>query len=67
MTSSIINWIVDKYLSNILEINKEQTKSSIWSGVVEMSNLKIKPDIFTSLNLIIRIIWINKIRIIRPI
>jgi len=45
MSKSIINWVIDKYLSNILEINKEQTKSSIWSGVVEMSNLKIKPEI----------------------
>ena len=51
MSSSIINWVIDKYLSNILEINKEQTKSSIWSGEVEMSNLKIKPEIFTSMNL----------------
>ena len=51
MSSSIINWVIDKYLSNILEINKEQTKSSIWSGEIEMSNLKIKPDIFTSMNL----------------
>ena len=40
MTSSIINFIVDKYLSNILEINKEQTKSSIWKGEFEMSNIK---------------------------
>ena len=51
MTSSIINWIVDKYLSNMLEINKEQTKSSLWGGVFEMSNLKIKPEIFTNMNL----------------
>ena len=51
MSSSIINWVIDKYLSNILEINKEQTKSSIWSGEIEMSNLKIKPEIFTSMNL----------------
>ena len=51
MSSSIINWVIDKYLSNILEINKEQTKSSLWSGEFEMSNLKIKPEIFTSMNL----------------
>ena len=51
MTSSIINWIVDKYLSNILEINQEETKSSLWSGEFEMSNLKIKPEIFTNMNL----------------
>ena len=51
MTSSIINWIVDKYLSNMLEINQEQTKSSLWNGEFEMSNLKIKPEIFTNMNL----------------
>ena len=51
MTSSIINFIVDKYLSNILEINKDETKSSLWSGEFEMSNLKIKNEIFTNLNL----------------
>ena len=51
MTSSIINWIVDKYLSNMLEINQEETKSSLWSGEFEMSNLKIKPEIFTNMNL----------------
>ena len=51
MTSSIINWIVDKYLSNILEINQEETKSSLWDGEFEMSNLKIKPEIFTNMNL----------------
>ena len=51
MTSSIINWIVDKYLSNILEINQDETKSSLWSGEFEMSNLKIKPEIFTNMNL----------------
>ena len=51
MSSSIINWVIDKYLSNILEINKEETKSSLWSGEFEMSNLKIKPEIFSSMNL----------------
>ena len=51
MTSNIINWIIDKYLSNILEINKEQTKSSVFSGEIEMSNLKIKREIFAILNL----------------
>ena len=51
MTSSIVNWIVDKYLSNILEINQEETNASLWSGEFEMSNLKIKPEIFTNMNL----------------
>ena len=51
MASSIINWIIDKYLNNILEINKDLTKSSIFTGEIQMANLKIKPEIFTMLNL----------------
>ena len=51
MASSIINWIIEKYLSNILEINKDLTKSSIFTGEMQMANLKIKPEIFTLLNL----------------
>ena len=47
----IINWIIDKYLNNILEINKELTKSSLLTGEIQMANLKIKPEIFTLLNL----------------
>ena len=51
MTSSIINFIVEKYLSNIVEINPEKTKSSLWSGTVEMSNLKIKREISETIDL----------------
>ena len=51
MTSSIFNWAIDKYLSKFLEINKEQTNVSLWNGLVEMYNVKIKPDIFTTMNL----------------
>ena len=51
MASNIINWIIDKYLNNILEINKDLTKSSILTGEIQMANLKIKPEIFTLLNL----------------
>ena len=51
MTSSIINFIVEKYLSNIVEINPEKTKSSLWSGTFEMSNLKIKKEIFQTIDL----------------
>ena len=47
MTSSIINFIVEKYLSNIVEINPEKTKSSLWSGTFEMNNLKIKKPSFS--------------------
>ena len=51
MASGIINWIIDKYLNNILEINKDLTKSSIFTGEIQMANLTIKPAIFTLLNL----------------
>ena len=51
MASGIINWIIDKYLSNILEINKDLTKSSLFSGELQMANLTIKPEIFNLLNL----------------
>ena len=51
MSSSIFNWAIDKYLSAFLEIDKDKTKVSLWSGEVEMSNLKIKPEIFTTMNL----------------
>ena len=51
MTSSIVNFIVERYLANFLEINTSQTTASIWSGTVEMQNLKIKPEIFQTMNL----------------
>ena len=51
MSSSIFNWAIDKYLSAFLEIDKDKTKVSLWNGEVEMSNLKIKPEIFTTMNL----------------
>ena len=51
MTSTIINFIVERYLANILEIDTSQTAASLWSGTVEMSNLKIKQEIFENLNL----------------
>ena len=51
MTSTILNFIVDRYLANFIEINTSQTKASIWSGIVEMQNLKIKNEIFQTMNL----------------
>ena len=50
MTSSIINIVIDKYLSNILEIDPEKTKSSLWSGFVELNNMKIKQELFKQIN-----------------
>ena len=51
MANNIINCIIDKYRNNILEINKDLTKSSLFTGEIQMANLKIKPEIFTLLNL----------------
>jgi hypothetical protein len=51
MTNSIFNWAIDKYLSKFLEINKDELKVSLWNGELEMSNVKIKPEIFTTMNL----------------
>ena len=51
MTTGLINWVLDKCLNNILEINKDLTKSSLFSGEIILSNIKIKPEIFTFLSI----------------
>ena len=48
---SIINSIVSNYLSEYLEINPEKTKTSILSGTVELSGVKFKKNLFTTLNI----------------
>jgi len=51
MTSSIINYVIENYLANILEIDSDKTNMSIFSGETVLENMKIKPQIFESLNL----------------
>ena len=51
MTSSLMNFIVEKYLSNFVEIDTSQTKASIFSGIINLKNLKIKNKIFETINL----------------
>ena len=51
MASKILNFIVENYLSNFIEINPNQTKASLWSGEVQMSNVKIKKEIFKTMNI----------------
>ena len=51
MTSSILNLIFDKFLSNIVEIDTSKTSFSIFSGVIDLHNLKIKAELFQTLNL----------------
>ena len=51
MASKILNFIVENYLSNFIEINPNQTKASLWSGEVQMSNVKIKKELFKTMNI----------------
>ena len=51
MASSILNFIVENYLSNFIEIDPTQTSASLWSGEVQMSNVKIKKELFQSMNI----------------
>ena len=51
MTSSIVNYIIETYLSNIFEINSEETKTDLWNGNVELNNIKFKNSIFQTLDL----------------
>ena len=51
MTSSIVNYFVDNYLSQFLEINPAETQANLWAGTVELNNIKFKETIFQLLNL----------------
>ena len=51
MASTVLNYIVENYLSNFIEIDPSQTKASLWSGEVQMSNVKIKKELFQTMNI----------------
>ena len=51
MSRTIINLIVDNFLSEIMEIDLDNTKSSIFSGNVELQGIKIKNSIFEKVNI----------------
>ena len=51
MTSSIINFILNKFLSNFLEINSNQTYISLLSGEIILKNIKIKKKAFEYINI----------------
>ena len=51
MASTVLNFIVENYLSNFIEIDPSQTKASLWSGEVQMSNVKIKKELFQTMNI----------------
>ena len=48
--ASILNSIVKNYLSEFLEIDTEKTKTKIFSGIVELENIKFKKTFFNSIN-----------------
>ena len=41
MTSSLINFIIENFLSSIVQIDTSQTNVSLFSGDIELKNLKI--------------------------
>ena len=51
MASTVLNYIVGNYLSNFIEIDPSQTQASLWSGEVKMSNVKIKKELFQTMNI----------------
>jgi hypothetical protein len=51
MASSILNLVFENFLSNIVEIDTSKTNFSLFSGQIELNNLKIKDEIFQKLNL----------------
>ena len=66
MASNLINFVVDNFLSKFIEIDKSQTYASLWSGVLELKNLKIKKESFSYINLpyfVLESGYIGKIRI----
>lgn len=52
MTSWIINYVIDKYLNQFLEVDSEKTDARILKdGQIELGNVKIKRDFLNSLNM----------------
>ena len=51
MSSTILNLIFENFLSSVVEIDASKTKLSLFSGQIELNNLKIKDEIFQNLNL----------------
>lgn len=52
MTSWIVNYVIDKYLSHILEVDSNITDASIFKdGQIEFGNVKIKQNFLNTLNM----------------
>ena len=51
MSSTIINFIINKFLVNFLEIDATKTNISLIKGAIKFENLKIKREIFKTVNI----------------
>lgn len=52
MTSWIVNYVIDKYLNHILEVDSNVTDASIFKdGQIEFGNVKIKQEFLKTLNM----------------
>ena len=51
MATSIVNYIIEKYLSHFVDIDVKATNASLLTGTVEVSNLHIRPELFETLNI----------------
>ena len=51
MATSIVNYIIEKYLSHFVDIDVKATNVSLLTGTVEVSNLHIRPELFETLNI----------------
>ena len=51
MTSTIINYIFNKFLVNFVEIDYTKTNASIFTGSIKLKHLKIKREIFKTFNI----------------
>ena len=50
MAATIVNYVISSYLADYLEINPEKTKTSLLSGTIELSGVKFKKSLFSTLN-----------------
>jgi vacuolar protein sorting-associated protein 13A/C len=69
MFESLLNSILEKTLGQYIEgLKKEDLEVSVWSGDVELNNVKIKKDIFQTFGLPLELIYgqIGRLKICVP-
>ena len=50
MYNSIVNFIVEKYLSSIIEVDPKEINANLASGHIEMSHLSLHQEFFDTVN-----------------